>query len=85
MDGNCRSILGALCDSIDGEVEGEMCRQLEHHLARCPKCRVVLDSTRRTVLIYRGETAPCIPPAFGSHLHALLKACWHSNVRPKIA
>jgi hypothetical protein len=36
---------------LEGEVAAEVRTQLEHHLAHCRTCTVLLDSTRKTLKI----------------------------------
>lgn len=76
MDENCQTIFRLLGESLEEGGDGEWCRKLEAHLARCPRCRIVVDSTRRTIRLYREDEAPCLPASFERHLHELLKVCW---------
>ncbi|HUI90319.1 MAG TPA: anti-sigma factor [Anaerolineales bacterium] len=46
---NCESLLGSLSEYIDGELGQELCREIEKHLAGCENCRIVLNTTRRTI------------------------------------
>jgi anti-sigma factor (TIGR02949 family) len=46
---NCETLLGSLSEYIDGELSPELCREIEKHLAGCNNCRVVLNTTRRTI------------------------------------
>jgi anti-sigma factor (TIGR02949 family) len=46
---NCEELLGSLSEYIDGELNPELCLELEKHLAGCDNCRVVLNTTRRTI------------------------------------
>ncbi|MBK8619062.1 MAG: zf-HC2 domain-containing protein [Anaerolineales bacterium] len=46
---NCASLLGSLSDYIDGELGAELCRQIEKHIAECEDCRIVVDTTRKTI------------------------------------
>jgi len=46
---NCEALLGSLSEYIDGELSLELCREIEKHLAGCENCRVVLNTTRRTI------------------------------------
>ncbi len=46
---NCETLLGSLSEYIDGELSPELCREIEKHLAGCDNCRVVLNTTRRTI------------------------------------
>jgi anti-sigma factor (TIGR02949 family) len=45
----CDELLGALSAYIDGELSPELCQELEKHLAGCDDCRVVLNTTKRTI------------------------------------
>lgn len=51
--GNCHHLLGALSDYLDGDLEAQVCAELETHLVGCEKCRVVVDTLRRTVSLYQ--------------------------------
>ena len=46
---NCQELLGSLSLYIDGDLNPELCRELEQHLAGCNDCRVVLSTTKRTI------------------------------------
>jgi anti-sigma factor (TIGR02949 family) len=49
LHSNCERLLGSLSEYIDGELAPEFCRELEKHLAGCENCRVVLNTTKRTI------------------------------------
>ncbi len=46
---NCEALLGSLSEYIDGELGPELCQEIEKHLAGCDNCRVVLNTTKRTI------------------------------------
>lgn len=46
---NCEELLGSLSAYIDGDLDPELCQELEKHLADCDNCRVVLNTTKRTI------------------------------------
>ena len=46
---DCKSLLGTLSDYVDGALEAELCREIERHIAECENCRIVVDTTRRTI------------------------------------
>jgi anti-sigma factor RsiW len=50
--GECRKLLKDLSDYIDGELDEVLCQEIEHHMAECDNCRVVVDTLRKTVLLY---------------------------------
>jgi len=45
----CEELLGSLSAYIDGELGPKLCQELEKHLSECDNCRVVLNTTRRTI------------------------------------
>ena len=60
---HCQDLLAAMSDYIDGELDPGVCAELEAHLAGCENCRIVVDTTRKTVLVYRRLGPPdALPP-----------------------
>ena len=52
---NCRHLLDQVSDYIDGELEANLCAELEKHLADCDNCSVLVDTLHKTVLIYQKD------------------------------
>lgn len=48
---NCESFLAEFGDYLDGDLADEVRLQLEHHLAHCRACTVLVDSTRKTLMV----------------------------------
>lgn len=48
----CRKLLKDLSDYVDGEVDEALCVEIERHMDECENCRVVVDTLRKTVLLY---------------------------------
>jgi predicted anti-sigma-YlaC factor YlaD len=46
-------MLHQLNEYIDGEIEEELCREIEHHLANCPDCQLIVNTLSRTITLYR--------------------------------
>ena len=53
---NCERLLGSLSEYIDGELPPEFCQEIEKHLAECENCRVVLNTTQRTIDLVQAPT-----------------------------
>ncbi len=49
----CEELVRALSDYIDGALSEPLRTAVENHVASCGDCHVVLESTRRTILLYR--------------------------------
>jgi anti-sigma factor (TIGR02949 family) len=45
----CEELLGSLSAYIDGDLAPALCQELEKHLEGCDNCRVVLNTTKRTI------------------------------------
>jgi anti-sigma factor RsiW len=65
--------LAHLSDYIDGELEAAICARLEAHLAECPDCRVMLDTVRKTIILYRSQTTHELPADVHDRLFRVLK------------
>ena len=53
----CRELLGSISNYVDGSLQEELCRELEHHLAECDNCRVVVDTLKKTISLYHSSSA----------------------------
>ncbi len=61
MTSTCRDLKAQLSDYIDGELDEGLCGELEKHLAGCENCRIVVDTLRKTILLYRNYGAVSLP------------------------
>jgi anti-sigma factor RsiW len=50
--GHCKDMLGNLSDYIDGDLQAELCAQIEEHMKTCENCQVVVNTLRKTVELY---------------------------------
>jgi anti-sigma factor (TIGR02949 family) len=53
---NCKHILYSLSGYLDGELEIELCAEIERHLSGCENCQVVVDSLKKTIYLYHVTT-----------------------------
>ena len=66
---DCRHLLGDLSDYLDGQASTELCAEIERHLEDCANCRVVIDTLRQTIRLYRDLPGPALPPAARARLY----------------
>ncbi len=69
----CREMLGSLSEYLDGELESQLCTEIERHMAECGNCRAVVDTLRKTVTLYREHGHEELPPDARERLYAVLK------------
>jgi predicted anti-sigma-YlaC factor YlaD len=72
MAGQCGERLRALSDYLDGELDEQLCAEIEQHLADCGDCRILVDTLRRTVTLYRTHGHEPLPPQTKDRLYAVL-------------
>ena len=57
----CKQFLQELNDYLDPNVDTVTKTHLEAHVTKCPNCFVVVDTTKKTLQIYKGIEAQTIP------------------------
>lgn len=72
----CTEFLALLDDLIDDTVSGEMRADLQEHLHGCEHCEVTLNTTRKTIQIYRSNELYEMPAGLRERLHkAIMDRC----------
>ena len=70
----CTDFLAKLTDFFDGTVPPELLAEVEHHIAECKHCEVVLDSTTKTIVMYRNHELYDFPAEVEERLHMNIMA-----------
>jgi len=70
----CTEFLALLDDLIDDSVTTEMRTELQEHLRTCEHCEVTLNTTRKTIQIYRSHQIYDMPAGLRDRLHAAIMA-----------
>jgi anti-sigma factor RsiW len=73
MSHSCKDHLGELSDYVDGDLQPELCAEIDRHLAECGNCRVVVDTLRKTVMLYRIYGHEEVPDDAKARLFAVLE------------
>jgi putative zinc finger protein len=72
----CTEFLAQLDDLIDNHVTVALRADLEEHLRGCEHCVITLNTTRKTIEIYRSHELYQLPDALRERLHnAILEKC----------
>ena len=50
---SCHYLLETLSEFINDDLGEELCAEIERHMADCENCRIVVDTLRKTVNLYR--------------------------------
>lgn len=57
----CKQFLQELNDYLDPNVDADLKRRLQSHVSECPNCFVLVDTTQRTLQVYKGIEPQTIP------------------------
>jgi RNA polymerase sigma-70 factor (ECF subfamily) len=59
----CPDVVALLSARLEGDVTADTCKQMEEHLAACPRCTGMCDSLRSTLKMCQrvGAAAPVAP------------------------
>ncbi len=69
---NCRDLLDGLSDFLDDEASAELCAEIRQHMASCEKCRIVVDTLRKTVMIFHQLPPTEVPEPAIERLYKVL-------------
>jgi anti-sigma factor RsiW len=73
---NCTDFLAKLTDFFDGQIEPELLAEVKEHLGTCHHCEVVVDTTRKTIDVYRGSQTYEFPEELADRLRgAVMDRC----------
>jgi anti-sigma factor RsiW len=69
---NCKGVVRELSEYLDGNLDPTLAQELNRHLEHCDDCRVVVDTTRKTIEIYCNTEPLPLPPDVRQRLHRAL-------------
>jgi len=79
MAKKCRDYISGLSDYLDGELDAQLCAEIEKHLAECENCRIMVDTLRQTVKLCREGREEKLPPSLETRLNDILRARWEKK------
>ncbi len=68
----CKDFLNELSEYLDDTLDPEIRAKLHQHVNECPNCWVVLDTTQKTIKVYKGMEPQNIPTDIHSRLMSAL-------------
>ncbi|OJX47324.1 MAG: hypothetical protein BGO78_17825 [Chloroflexi bacterium 44-23] len=54
---HCEELITSISEYVDGSINPQLCLELEKHLSECDNCRVVVNTLKKTIDIYRQQSA----------------------------
>lgn len=72
----CNDFLKELSDYLDGKITEDLKIELDEHLHWCHECHVVMNTTKKTIEIYRDNQIYELPTTLRTRLHEeIMKKC----------
>lgn len=85
-DHECSQFLEQISDYIDGTLDENSCEHFQEHLDECEHCRIVIDTTRKTIeLYYKSNEEIQIPDDVRSRLFHCLDLDEFSEQRQSVS
>lgn len=72
----CKDFLNELSEYLDDTLDPDVKATLHRHVSECPNCWVVLDTTQRTIRVYKGMEPQNIP----TDIHTRLMTALHRKL-----
>lgn len=79
MARKCRDYISNLNDYIDGELEPELCDEIERHVGQCENCRIMVDTLTKTVKLCRDGQSEHLPDELQNKLRDKLQKQWQKK------
>ncbi len=76
----CEELISYLSDYIDHNLDEALAKEAEEHLATCHNCRVVLDTTQKTLLLYRQHGQVTIKPVHREKMFQRLETAFLKKI-----
>jgi anti-sigma factor RsiW len=70
----CKDLLVELSDYLDDHIDAAARQDLERHLAHCATCKVLVDSTRKTIRIVTESRSFELPAGVPARILEQLRA-----------
>jgi anti-sigma factor RsiW len=77
----CHEFLKGFCDYLDSALPPSARDQCDRHVEECARCRVLLETTRKTIAFFRTKWVAVIPPELEQRLMTSIetRACARKN------
>ena len=69
----CKQFLQELNDYLDPSIDPDTKLRLERHVSECPNCFVIVDTTMKTLHVYKGVDPQQVPEDLQRRLWAALE------------
>lgn len=79
MAKGCHKYIEDLNSFLDGDLDDELCQEIEKHIGQCNNCRIMVDTMRQTVSLCREGRREDLPKALEDKLSSKLRERWNQK------
>ncbi|MBN2565863.1 MAG: zf-HC2 domain-containing protein [Candidatus Eisenbacteria bacterium] len=72
---DCKRFIECLSAHFDGELDGELLIEFEHHLQTCSRAQVLVRTFERTIVLHRSARQQAVPADIHRRLLEAVKRC----------
>jgi RNA polymerase sigma-70 factor (ECF subfamily) len=73
-EGTCPDVLALFSSHLEGDINAQICAQMERHIEACPRCKGACDSLKRTLsLCHAAAPTSQIPVAVQASVKVALR------------
>ena len=78
----CKKIILEVSNYLDNEMDAALRQELEEHMGCCPECRIIIDTTRQTIQVFRGCEPYPLPQSLHNRLQQAIREHFGKTGRP---
>jgi RNA polymerase sigma-70 factor (ECF subfamily) len=75
----CPDVLTLFSQHLEGDIDPDVCRTMEAHLAQCSHCRNACESLKRTLAVCRELPTPDVPAPIAASIRAAIHTFLHAR------
>ena len=77
----CQDLIRELSDYLDGAVDASTLGQIEHHLAACEDCKLIVNQTKMAIERFCDSQPVELPTEVRARLHEALRRKMQESLR----
>lgn len=73
---HCHDMLGKMSDYLDGDLDPDLCAELEKHISDCNNCKLMVNTMKMTVQLCKDGACEDLPEEFQAKFQEKLAERW---------
>ena len=69
----CKDVIREISEYLDGQLDATMLAELERHLGHCEDCKLIVDTTRKTIEVFCNSQPAPLDSSVRQRLHSALQ------------